>query len=526
MNRQFKDQVWKASYRPLAEYAEFDDRLRSKMGLQNRYESARIALGYSLALSTPPQPLSAGTLFGKGIAGEHLFGEEIDLWICVFLLDGGLGVSARFDDFRDLVEAHWSRGLQLLKEDFEQCNEDETKLLRKISSDYLPEEGEECLSQKGFSSMHAGELRLKVGPISRTYPGGEAVEFILNAQGTSPHIALMGKTSSGKTTTAVHIAKQIVDETNIPMLMIDPKGEFVEGNKLVGRLENLNATVGVIEVGIEPIPLDFLPDPSVGSVSVQNAAMQLRDSIVLCCKGAGNLQQDLLRTAIEHVILHARPRDLSAIKEQYRYELECQSGKRHDSIMSRLNELTSLKCFAPTMNTEEFFSRSWVLSLRSLGSEELKRLVVLLMLDAVKSYILSQADAPIINGTRALRHFLLIDEARRILSERKYQSLADLVRQGRSKGSAIMLISQDPSDFDGQADDFTTQLGSVIAFACSQTQSGLRALQGVYGRKVQPNEFIDTYLPTGVAFVKLPGRLAERVTCWSHESVERATPPA
>ena len=85
-----------------------------------------------------------------------------------------------------------------------------------------------------------------------------------------------------------------------------------------------------------------------------------------------------------------------------------------------------------------------------------------------------------------------------------------------------MLLSQDPSDFEGQTDDFTTQLGAVVAFACAQTQRGLGALQGVFGRKLQASEFSDTYLPTylppGVAFVKLPGRPPDRIRCWQPES--------
>ncbi len=82
-----------------------------------------------------------------------------------------------------------------------------------------------------------------------------------------------------------------------------------------------------------------------------------------------------------------------------------------------------------------------------------------------------------------------------------------------------MLLSQDPSDFDGQADDFTTQLGTVIAFACIQSQRGLRSLQGAFGRRLQPGEFADTFLPPGVAFAKLPGREPERIACWSPERV-------
>jgi DNA sulfur modification protein DndE len=218
-------------------------------------------------------------------------------------------------------------------------------------------------------------------------------------------------------------------------------------------------------------------------------------------------------TAIEKVIRSSQSHDLETIKAYDKTELETQ-GKSHDSIMSRLNEITSLQCFTSELLPAEFFNRSWIISLKKIASEELKRLVILLLLDALKSFILSQGDSIVQSGFRTLRHLLYIDEARRILSEKKYQSLVDIVRRGRSKGEVVMLISQDPSDFEGQADDFTTQLGTVIAFACSQSQHGLKSLQGVYGPKLLANEFSYTYLSPGVAFAKLPNRQPERIACW------------
>ena len=158
-----------------------------------------------------------------------------------------------------------------------------------------------------------------------------------------------------------------------------------------------------------------------------------------------------------------------------------------------------------------------MISLKGLP-EELKRLVTLVLLDAVSAFLLDQADSAVTGGFRILRHLLVLDEARKVLKERRSESLVDLVRQGRSKGSVVMLLSQDPSDFEGQTDDFTTQLGTVIAFACAQTQKGLGALQGVFGRKLQASEFTDTYLTPGVAFVKLPGQPPERIRCWQPEA--------
>lgn len=510
MDLDFKEAVWKGQFRPTEESYEFEERFQKKFGLGKRYDSARLLIGRSLAEPQPVRPLGPDIrLSNKAIAGEFLFGDQIDLWMSALILDGQLGRGATVNDFRALVEAHWSRGFQLLRDELEECGGDEVRLISRLA-DLLPEGLPGGTPAVGLEPSEVGEIRVKVGSVSRTHPGDKPVELVLNGQGTSPHIALMGSVGKGKTTTAVQMAQEIIGKARIPFLFIDPKGDELfrcAVEPLGGRL---------LEVGREPIPLDFLPDASGGNVSIQNAAMRLRDTIIRCCKSPGDLQQDLLRTAIEHVIQSQVRRDLGAIKDAYERELR-QQGKASDSIVSRLNELTGLNCFSPDLQPAEFFRRSWVISLKALQSDELKRLVILLLLDATAAYVLSQEDSPVVNGFRAMRHILVVDEARKILMERKYQSLSDLVRLSRSKGEVIMLLSQDPSDFEGQVDDFTTQLGSVVAFACAQTQRGLRALRGVYGRALQANEFSDTWLPQGVAFCKLPGLQPERIRCWQPE---------
>ena len=514
MNLQFKEEVWRGGFRPTLASEEFEDRLRGKLGFTAKYDSARLCIGRSLAEASRPDPLQAADR-GKSIAGEFLFGDDIDLWLSVVVLDGELGAQATVDDFRALVEAHWARGARLLEQEMSECNGDEVRFMSRLA-DLLPE-----ASAKGgngtLAARAVGEMKIPVGSVSTTYPGGKPVEVALNAPGVAPHIALMGKNGSGKTTTGIQLALDIVERTQIPFLFIDPKGEFVNNGRLAGRLADSGLDISPIEVGTDPIPLDFLPDPIVGSASISLAAMQFRDSIALCCGRVGDVQQDLLRTAVEKVIKYERRRDLPIVKDAYRQELDT-TGKGHDSIMSRLNELTQLKVFSPELSPAKFFAKSWVLSLKALGTDELKRIAMLLLLDSLRSFILSQPDTPAPNGFRSFRHLLVIDEARRILAEKRYQSLVDLLRQGRSKGQITMLLSQDPSDFEGQADDFTTQLGTVIAFACSQGQRGLRSLQGAYGRRLQPQEFSDTFLPPGVAFAKLPGREAERVHCWGAET--------
>jgi hypothetical protein len=511
MTLEFKEQIWKAQFRPTEESAEFEDNLRKTYGLSNRYDAARLLIGRSLAEPLPPDPLPAGTkYYSKPIPGEHLFGDHDDLWLCALILDGKLRPGATVDEFRALVEAHWARGYALVREELGRCSQNEIKLVQRLA-EYLPA-GQPGIDIPAMpSSGTQGEIRVKVGSISRTHPGDKPVDFVLNGPGVPPHLALMGAIGRGKTTTGVQIALELATQANIPLLFIDPKGEFVNDGQPVGPFAGFGK-IGAIEAGTDPVPLDFLPRSDAPTLKIARAAMRLRDTLALCCKSPGDLQKDLLRTAIERVIHDGGSRSLETVRMTYEQELAA-AGKDHDSIVSRLNELTNLRCFEPSLQPVQFFSQSWVVSLKGLP-EELKRLVTLVLLDSVSAFLLEQQDTAVHGGFRVLRHLLVLDEARKVLRERRSEALVDLVRQGRSKGSVVMLLSQDPGDFEGEVDDFLSQLGTVIAFACNQSKKGLGALEGVFHRKLQANEFSDTYLPTGVAFVKLPGRDAERVRCW------------
>jgi hypothetical protein len=515
MNLEFKEQVWKGQFRPTEASKEFEEKLRTAFGMSHRYEAARLLIGRSLREPEPPDPLPSTTKFcPKPIPGEYLFGDQLDLWLCALILDGKLKPSSTMDEFRGLVESHWARGFELVRDELTVCDNNEIKLVQRLA-DLLPEDSASVHVPFGRSSGAAGEIRLKVGPVSLTHPSGKNADFVLNAPATTPHIALMGAVGKGKTGTGIRIAMNLAKQAGIPLLIIDPKGEFVADGHVIGLVDELGDEIQAIEMGSHPCLLDFLPSADAPTQKITRAAMRLRDTIALCCKSPGDLQKDLLRTAIQEVITDGLDHSLESIRDTYEQHLTA-AGKGPDSIVSRLNELTEMACFSPSMSAATFFSQSWVISLKGLP-EELKRLCILMLLDASSSFLLDQDESPAPGGFRILRHLLVLDEARKVLQEKKSESLVDLIRMGRSKGSVVMLLSQDPSDFDGASEDFLSQINTVIAFACTQSSRGLKSLEGVFGRKVQPQEFSDTYLPPGVAFVKLPGKEPERIRCWQPE---------
>jgi len=510
MNLEFKEAVWKGLFKPTQEAQELEDKLRAKFGLAHRYDAARLMLGRSLAEPNPP-PALPDSPSGKPLPGELLFGDDLDLWLSAMILDANLGEGAVVENLRSHIEAHWSRGAKLVRQDWDDCEGDAARLIMRLA-EFLPEGGGATpITNKG--AAHPGEIRVKLGPVSQTFEGNEPVDYCLNGPGNSPHLALMGRTRSGKTTTGIQMAHSIVEQSHAPILIIDPQGTFITDGKLNEKFPSWPVDIQPLEVGLNPIPIDFLPAANVGHVAIQNAAMTLRDSICQCCKSPGNLMQSRLLQSIEQVITTGDNRSLNSIKDTYEARLEI-DGEDMDSIAARLDELTRLRCFAPDMKAAEFFSRSWVISLMQVQSEELKRLIMLLLLDATAMHFLAQPEALLRGGFRQMRQVLVIDEARKILQEKKSESLVQLVTRSAAKGVSVMLLSQDPSDFEGQSYDFTTQLGAVISFYCNQTQRGLRSLQGVFGRKLQAEEFSDSHLETGVAFAKLPGRQAMRIRCW------------
>jgi hypothetical protein len=88
--------------------------LQRALGLQYRYQPARLAIGRSLGLHTQPTPIA--TVDGKVIRGETLFGQSADsigVWMSLIVEHAGRGPLLR-RELQELVAAHWARGAGLL----------------------------------------------------------------------------------------------------------------------------------------------------------------------------------------------------------------------------------------------------------------------------------------------------------------------------------------------------------------------------------------------------------------------------
>ena len=508
--------VVKARYRPTAAAEDVLDRAHDYFLGGERYRAMRLALALSLAEPTEPAAIEKGVERGSSpIEGTHLFGDEEALWASLFVASSSKLISSR-EQFQALVEAHLARGAALLATIMSETNDNKVEFVQRI----VDLSGLNVWSERGpIGEVTPVRLSTLLGEVGIEQKTNKPLSVTINAEGVSPHIAVMGKSRSGKTRTGIQMLENLVQGRSVPVLFIDLKGEFVSEGALVAKSEWGGKTLGdripglrAVHVLSQPIPLDVLARPSGNDDSrLALTALAFASSFSKCLRAKGDTQIDQLReTVLDLLRSDDQPVSLDRVRKELADRI-ARGSRKTNTVDAKLSTMTAVNLFAPEQRPEQFFAGRWVLGLGGLD-DETRRFIVFLVLDALARYQLSQPDAP----TDALKHrgvrvLLAVDEAREILGY-KHDSLSKLIRQGASKGVAVMLLSQSPEDFDSEEDDFLSQVGTVMVFQSAATS--VRALAAAMGRKMRPEDVSDTRLTKGVALAKLPNREPTEVLAW------------
>ena len=483
-----------------------------RLGMRKRYLPARLAISRSLAVPASPDLLEEGHDPGKVIKGDTLFGTgtALSVWLSL-IVERSEEKDVDTRRLIALVGAHWKRGLQLLDKEWEQADGDVAQFVKRlVEVAELPASGgEPYRAEAGASSQtfSSGRIDVPVGEISKEVGSKERVIWGLNEKGGSPHSAIMGGVGTGKTRTAVAMLTAVRERAPVPLLAFDFKGDL--GTDAAGggyHVEEL-FEAEVLEPPRTPIPLDALSLASRGAIDVAEAASRFRDSFSRL-KGArlGDRQRTMLHEAASRALTNEKPCELAHIRDELIGMYDAEDLKR-DGAISTMIELCRFPLFEPTFDPESFFGRSWLIKLPPNVAEDSRTIVVNLMLDALDNHLNSLADAETsTDGSRGLRILCVIDEAHRVLGT-KLPSLSNMVRMSRSKGGAIMLISQSPDDFSGEDDEFLSEMGIVIAFS---TNAPPRHATRILGRTANLGA-----LQTGECFIRRRGdKLAMKVRAW------------
>lgn len=497
------EQALLAGFQTSAEADRHTEYLRSSLGLQAKNRVARLAIGRSLSESS--YPIGSLDAAGKPIKGDVLFGmEDLPLWVGLLfahLRHTDPQADLTLSTLQELVKRHWSRGVALLIEDWEGVGEDYNRfvdvLVRRRAN--LSDGSSASPMSTPTSPSQSWEEIVRdsasvIIDLGRLVDSDQEFRWTINGVGYAPHVAVMGQAGSGKTRTLLDMLEQVHTQSDAPVILLDlGKGDLANRHDFI-------KTIGarVVQVPEEPIPLDIFFGSDASELMASDAIMGFRDSFAKVMQSkAGAVQLEAIKEALRPLFSMRKEISLDDIGETLR-DFYRDRGLRTDSVISTISDLTERTIFRPDMPPASFFAQSWIITFAGAHDTQ-KNLAAYLLLDALNTFFKRSPEAPQdMQGYRAIRAVLGVDEARHLLASR-HKALSDNIRLHRAKGLMVALASQSPDDYDGAGDDYLENIGLPICFKTNAASN--QVLQNMFRGKVS-----FAGLPTGVFMTVKDGK--------------------
>jgi DNA sulfur modification protein DndE len=444
-------------------------RLSQRFSLASKNILMRIALSYSitrgrkLALSdiedTKGNPYKEITLVGKyrsyyiAIICQHYGIYKTDLDIPKYFklhIDNGLRLldklfteSSNYG-FTDFLLEHIERGIDSLEQSI--TTNDPILFDEKIR--HLK------ISNKGYFE---GELKLLIGNDLRMNTPITATINDTNVHNNA-HIAVAGNSGTGKTQFALELLRQFVGVSGgaVNYIYLDFKGlKKDDVASLKPFFERTQATF--IDAPQVPFPLN--PMSFIDTVNEKNKIMGINKlvDIITHYSNIGKNQQQTLRDAIKDVFQDLKNGVYPSFRDIYDRVLDME-GNKASTLKEILNSLSELDLFETKTDAKKsIFNQNYYLSLSGDLSDSIRFTSVFLIINYIYNNFMNMENAPVNDKLQAIRYVLLIDEAHVIFKDRKSQDLLEkILREIRSKGVCVVLLSQGIEEFNQQSFDFSS----------------------------------------------------------------------
>lgn len=463
-----------ANVHPSKEAHEFLEHTLAKRTGIRRNVWARIAVARSLTLESPAADQSYDSE-GTELARHTILGEQDALFKAMFALKYQREVS---DDefFPGLFKVHMERGARLLKQDWELSGGRPEDFYAKLAEN-LPQvrvETDDTVDHRGVSRL----LRLEIGNV---FDSNDPAFWSINCANNA-HAAVVGTTGSGKTQFVKDLLAQTREQSaeQLPFIFFDYARGDVSGDDVFVQATRSE----VILVPNQPVPLNPFPrcrTPLEVNQQAHHVAKIFRD----VAPHIGIVQEQRLIAAVQQCY------DESDGEPPDFYDLRAvvDATGEVDSLTGVLAKVTDLRLFPQRgrdqiVDVHELLAKPRIIALHRL--QELRELVVFLVLDSLKNYFSRLKDQAVdqTSGARELRSILVIDEAHNFLPRDQAQVLEKCLRELRGKGVGVWLLTQNPRDLEQPHYNYATEVNFHICLKVLNAQP--QTLTNLYG--VPPGE--------------------------------------
>jgi DNA sulfur modification protein DndE len=428
---------------------------------------ARIALGYSLQNGKKFSTSEFNIYDSKGKEyKDHILFDEKYRDFYIALICQHYGIYKTDDNIPRYIKLHIDHGLLLMDNLFSN-NNNYTFL------DFLTEHLDKGISMLDTVKISLDAVKNNNQNIEKSYfsepikfvvgnkIGLKENEIVLSFNNTieynNNHIAIAGSSGTGKTQFALQLLREIAEKSNhhVNFIYLDFKG--LKDDDLIEFQPFFEKTrAQFIDVPKSPFPVN--PLSFIDSINDVNKQMGIDKFVDIICKysNIGIKQRGKLREATNEAFITKRPGEYPNFSEINGQLLEIVGDKR-DTLTEIIDELSRYNIFKEDKKTGNFLNQNIYLSLSGDLSNSVRFTALFLIVNYIYNVFMNMESTPTENGCRAMRYVLLIDEAHVIFKERKYQDILEkILREIRSKGVSVVLLSQGIEEFNQPTFDFSS----------------------------------------------------------------------
>ena len=311
-------------------------------------------------------------------------------------------------------------------------------------------------NQRVEKSHFEGSIKITVG---RALDKNEPIDLSFNdtALYNNNHIAVAGNSGTGKTQFALELLQQISEKSNhhVRFIYLDFKGLKKDDLKnLRPFFEETKATF--IDTPQTPFPIN--PLSFIDCINDTNKQMGIDKFVDIVCKysNLGVKQGGLLRQATMEAFHNKKTGQHPSLPEINELLLNL-VGEKRDTLTEIIGTLSRYNIFEEDKKSGHFLNKNMYLSLSGDLPKSVRFTALFLIVNYIYNTFMNMDNTPVENGMRAMRYVLLIDEAHVIFKERKYQEILEkILREIRSKGVSVVLLSQGIEEFNQPTFDFSS----------------------------------------------------------------------
>ncbi|TRX36236.1 DndE family protein [Flavobacterium restrictum] len=440
-------------------------RLTNKIASSSENVIARIALGYSLqnGRKFANSEFNIYDSKGKEYKDRTLFDDKYPNFY-IALICQRYGIYKTNEAIPKYVKLHIDHGLELMDAIFENSNnytffdfliehlDKGISYLETVSVNY---DAVKNNSQNIEKTYFQESINLKVG---RTLKTNEEINFGFNntKQYNNFHIAVAGASGTGKTQFALELLNQITKESNnlVNFIYLDFKGLKDDDLKTFQPFfDKTKATF--IDAPNTKFPVN--PISFIDSINEKNKQMGIDKFVEIICKysNLGQNQKRALRDATNEAFTNLKPNEFPSFAQINENLLEIY--EKQDTLTAIIEDLSRFDVFETKQKGGSFLNSNIYLSLSGDLSDSVRFTSLFLIINYIYNTFMNMENTPIENGFAGIRYVMLIDEAHVIFKEKKYQPILDkLLREIRSKGVAIILLSQGIEEYNQPGYDFSS----------------------------------------------------------------------